>query len=278
MEPQSAEKDNNVKGTQAERILSDALIIAGVSFYGYCIAVAYGAGYNSYFNIPWYFVPLDLVSVIVGIFFVLASLSLFMQALNFFGTLGFTKENSALGQRLTPFLIIAVIAFGGLIEAQASIKSWILVSILFAFYAAMSFGLPLIPTKGRPSGLTYEQKLIHYAREQLELDKHNVVFRLQDKVPYNLQSLFLGLALVLFVAGLSGYINAKQQKQFEVVSVVSEMVILRDMGNEFLVSPFDASAHRLDAKMFLITDTDISRNNYYLEYKSIGPLLPATTP
>ena len=255
-------------------LLSEAFVIAAISFYGYCLSLAYGAGYNFYFNIPWYFAPFNLVSIIVAVFFVASGLGLVWWLLKTFELFGLIKNDTpANRQRTTLFVICAFIAVG-LYLVHARVGLWLVCAFLLALSAGPSFILPLIPTKGRTKGLTYNEKLVAYAQEQSELEKNHLTSQLQSKVDRNVLSVFFLLLAIIFLATLSGYASAENQTVFEVISTEPPMVILQYTGSEFLASTYDERTKELGETVFLITTEDLSQKGYSLTSTKIGPLIP----
>lgn len=261
------------EGNQLKKALfGDTLLIAAVSFYGYCLSVSFEAGYNAYFNIPAYFIPFDLVSILLSIFFTVGTLISCFSIVRMIGWFNPPENsNDILRNKLLGFTTIVVFILFALLLTEPSRVFWLVALFLVLFIALLWFGLPLL---GRPKNIPYRDKLVAHAQEQVELDKRDIVFRFQDRLSQQQQFFIFAFAVTLFVAFIAGYSHAKDITTFETISTNPKMAVLQFAGGNFIASPYSTSTLQLSGKLFVISEQEISQNSYYLTREKIGNLIP----
>jgi hypothetical protein len=253
-------------------LFSDTLLLAGISFYGYCLSMSFEAGYNTYFKIPLYFIPFDLSSILFSIFLVIGAIFSFLTLVRAASQLGFMKEVSELlGRAILIFIIIVLFVFFVLFLLRPAVEVWLGTFLGIIVLALLLFASPLL---GKKEGMTYREAFLSRISKNNEFNKQDPIFRLLDRFSKNQQLSVIALIVILFFAFAVGYSNAKGSTIFETISTTPKMVILQFVGENFLASPYDENNHKLNGQLFLISEQEVSQNSYYLTQENIGKLIP----
>lgn len=265
---------NDSQGPQGRSFMGDALVISGISFYGYSLSLAFESGYNSYFNIPLYFVPFDLVAILSSIFATIGTLLFLSIFIRLAGWLGLMNPTNV-AERIATFLIGATILITVILFLLAPpMTVWLLSYSGIALIAAMWLLLPLI---GKPRDMLYKEKLLASVRENHEFSKRDPLLRLQDKIGPRHSAFIILAVMVLLIAAVSGYSNAKSKSIFETISTTPKMAILQFANGNFIASPYDNNTNELSNELFVISEQEASQHSYYLSTEKLGQLRPPET-
>lgn len=260
------------QGSLSKPFPNDAFIIAAISFYGYCISIAYEIGYNTYFHIPFYFIPFDPVSILISIFIAIGITLALLYFFNLAGWLGLTQTDRVIGRMITIFVMMGIYTAFLLYLFGASTQLWLIIFGTLALFFAVKFFLPMLT---RPEEKTFEGKLLASINHDIEFNKKALLNRLQDKyLNMTAQGAIMALVAILFLAFAGGYSMAKNTTIFEIISTNPPVVILQSVGDNFIASPYNSNTHVLESKLFLISQQTVSQNSYYLSEESIGELKP----
>jgi hypothetical protein len=233
------------------RLLSDALVVAGISVFGYGLAFLHEAGYLRYFGLPAWLVQLDLSKVFVAVFgllFVLWALQMVLTLvpLEFFAILHWMRALMFPG-------MLAFLTSEGVKNAlhSDSWAGWLWPGLTGAATVYAVFLWLVEPIRSRPGQLSWTARLreawIAEGRAMPETLLSTGMKSLSGR-GYNAGLIYFGgfgLLVFSFVAYVAGKRGAATQQIFLVCCENPSRVALRSYGDHLLVGILDPAQRRV---------------------------------
>lgn len=251
-----------------------AAIIGLFTLLGYSMAIAYQSGYNSYFGIPSFFVPLDTTHVLLGIFFGLSAVLIFFVLWNFLFIVGLYEKKDAFSKSLRTYISICIfLVVSWFFNPPQTLTSWLVNLGILVWLGIAEFGLPALFQKGKGS---YKEKLEAQWKMEIENQKKGIfdkLFQYTGLWPVTL--LLFGLVTMNFSYAVGSF-EARTTKVFQVVSTEPEMVILQSYGDYLLARTASTTDHILGSELRILRLEDIATDGYTFTSKNLGELKLST--
>ncbi len=248
--------------------LSEGIIIPVVPILAYLFAYIFEYRYAKYFEIPTYFISVDINTffTLAGYLY-LALIILFNLMLIVFPHIKNLPPKIAEGiKRLFPTLFFTIITIA-LFRKQW--KEWIGFIIPLAILFFAMYILPLLGKKGK----TYVEKVTEAANRvdnEFDFFLDPILGGMRNKINK------FGLNIILFIiwggvlCSILGKAEAVNQKSFLVTQNPKELVALRHYNNKFICLPFDREKHSVKPEYYIFESTIVGKDGLKLE--DVGPL------
>ena len=246
--------------------ISEGLIIATAPVVAYLYAFLYQGSFAAFFGIPLEFVTISLTTVcIVAVLLVCSFQMFFFTAYFVYLNLKDFRMQPEIRFRLASPSYAAIPTAIGVYYFRSNWRLWIGGLVTFLVIAGVHFGLPLITNRGKK---TYIEKL----RGQDEVDNaadSPMMRAVQRLGPHTTTAIILFLygALISFGAG---YSDASKQKEFLMLRVEPELVVLRIYGDNLICAPLDRQTGRLERSLVIQKLGENSR--IHMRWEKVGPL------
>lgn len=243
--------------------LSEGLIIAGIPLIGYVVAFAYELGYARYYAIPPEFISLTMTQVLIATTALLGLIIFFAQVL-----ILVPSSQSPVSKafwRTSPYLIMFVAAL--FIFGAAHWREWIFLLGVLIFFCFMELVFPMLVHREEP---TYARRLAASEQADQTVAQSLAIKPVVDAVSKQAVLLFLCVAVVVYIAFLSGRGTAITQETYYVDSSKSNVVVLRFYGDTVVLHEYDSATKKLKGDLIV---TKISEKQpLRLQEKKIGHL------
>jgi hypothetical protein len=267
--------------------ITDGIIIAGLTATAYLWTLFYEVGFCGYFSIPYYFISLSPVNVlIIGGRFLLVFIVLCIPIILFGALRPFIGYLSALTSRfaIRSGVNSAIVMFffslmlSGMMVYFSSFEREFWLQILMRIIAVVPviafFTVPLV--RQRNEKVSYWTKIIldWAPRQRISRPAPIPAPGFRDFVNLMLIAMFvvlIGIGNNIFPK--AGKEDAQSKKEFQVISQSSslpEVVVLRVYGDYLFAAPFDRSTKKVEKKLFILKISEIA--NAPLTTEQVGPL------
>jgi len=249
-----------------QTLLSEGLLIAGVSLAGYSIAFAYEAGYAGYYGIPWQFISLTLTNVLASIAGLLVVLSLLFNLYNMAYILfcqGDTPHPAIVElARLGP---LSLLLLGALFIFGVQWQAWSITLTPVALVFVFKFILPLLTRRDKA---TYRAKLL---AQKILAQSVSVPLDVVTKAYGNQPiQLFVSIGCLVALAFLVGRAKAINEKNYYVDSSTPNVVILRFYGDTLVAHQYDPRENKLTGDLLVKKVSD--KQQLQFKMKMLGHL------
>jgi hypothetical protein len=242
------------------RWLSDALLVALVTFSGYCFSYWFERGAASTLGFPDYLIELSLTPILLTIMSLAGSLATIVVFANFFiKRLG--KTHAAVHRKHIVTAILAAFVF-----AIASsfgfrhVKEWGIMLYLFVFYAYLIYLDPLISEWGKGSA-------VDRYKAQDDSRTPNYWDWLSNRFGYGtsvvLTFIFLGFILSYYVGKADAYARTRY-----LINPVDNSVVIRRYGDLFIIKKYDRSTKQIVGPIRLLRTGDLASGQF--DYQDLG--------
>ncbi len=254
------------EGVKRREWLREGIAVALASVFVYSVTFLYEAGYSSHFGIPWQFISVDATGILVAGFGGATVLWTIASTANLI---------SASWPSLSPPLKLLIVRQGsaliplscGTLAFWGQAGGWISLGaiVLLAF---VGFVLPLI-SKRRVVG--YRQKL---EAANGGADKRPPM--LFDKLAFDIGGIRLQVAPVAWTFAycclMGGMGVANNQREFLLVDLQPECVVLRVYGDKLICAPLLRDKKVVEKRFFVLKLGGEPRQQLRIE--NVGPLKP----
>jgi len=247
------------------KFLSDAILAAGIPFFGYFLAFNYEKAFCATFKIPQELIEIELIAVVkvtgmlIGLITTLWIVSEFLNSVKLF--------ESPIGRLIWrisgPVIITCIFIF----LFDPPLYQIILISIFPAVLIFQFFIFPLL--YGR--GIKNYKKKVEYEIDY-DLKEDYLVDKFARKIGKN-AFLILFLAFMLYLSsGLIGAVQAKTWTSFTVIRSNPELVVLRKYSQNFICAPFNRERKEVRKNFIIKSVNSVAEEGSELIVENIGPL------
>lgn len=235
--------------------ISDAIIIAIFTFFGYVIAFAYEYGRATYFGIPLELISLDITHILISLS-VLAVIIYITIHLSNFLYMGFSNFSEPVRETISREAFWFFSYIGLIWVFRRDHRMFIFLSILFLINVSFNFLFPLIAQRN-VSG--YSNKLTAH-RNIVTAGENKSLFGLASRVfSSRVYNIILYMLMIVIIAYYSGNQSAKTQDEFYVVTKNKNTVVAGIYGDRIVSVVLDNSAYIMNEYLVnKISDTDVS--------------------
>jgi hypothetical protein len=260
------------------RMLSDGLIISGISLLGYVLAFAFEFGYLTHFEVPMRFilqlVDIKLTNILIATvlaFIVLFFLIMIIDAVS--SSSAFKKvvtlhKHMIVPLLTLPLLVIEVLIFG------LNWNKYIIVILVTIVVLAFNYLYPLLAFRQVKS---YRAKLkAHYDKGLFPgPSKAGIISTLlkNNLVVLPLLLFTISLFLLLTVFEISRGI-ATNQKVYPIVNYNrSKLAVIKIYNNKLLTLPVHPSKNKVLLRRLVLVDlNEVLKKNIHIQFEEIGPI------
>jgi|GEM_PF-4640228 len=244
--------------------LSEATLLAVLTFIGYLTAYATKFAYLSYFNIPTYFIEVGVPSVLEAAFFIAIYIAFWFLVADYLFRAGWLTKYPVV-QRFAPPLLFFLAFLGPLVVITYDRNYfwfWLALNSAFIIIAALAV------VKRTNSEVEDDSEKGSESKQGLALRSAELMG------PELVLCLLLTMTLIFYGTGV-GLFRARTQVDYPIVvqnSEPSSIAIIGSEGNELIGVPFDKDTHVLTGGMLLVNKDTMLSQNIILEESSVGPL------
>ena len=235
-DPKSNKALNNT--SSATRVLSDTVVIAGVTACSYAVGYAYRIGFAEHFG-----VPVDLAApTITAVLQAAAALGGVLASYFFLANLVWIvapRHDSAIGRAIQRFVVIGII-IGFLLYAVRLKEVWAIIGGFFLLFAFFTFVFPLL-TQRRAQN--YEEKLA--GQEKIDSQARSLYIDFANAFGRNALLLALCALLAITVAKMLGTQNAQSKEDFYALEEMGDSVVVWIDGDILVSAEYDPKTKTL---------------------------------
>ena len=247
------------------KFLSDAILAAGIPFFGYFLAFNYEKAFCAAFKIPQELIEIELITVVkvtgmlIGLITTLWIVSEFLHSVKLF--------ESPIGRLICRISIPVIITCIFIFLFDPPLYQIILISIIPAALIFQFFIFPLLYGRGIKN---YKKKVEYEINYDLKEDF--LVDKFARKIGKNAY-LILFLAFMLYISsGLIGGVQAKTWTSFTVIRSNPELVVLRKYSQNFICAPFNREKKEVIKNFIIKSVNSVAEEGSELIIENIGPL------
>lgn len=244
--------------SKKEIIITDSLIIAGITSIAYLSSFCYQYSFLHYFGIPSYFVEISLVTVLLT--FLIVSFCLIFTVLCFIPLFKSLQKKDTIRIALPSYIISYFPAIFLFLFSRDTTKGW-------GYNVAVLSGVIVIWTIEL---YLFKKRTLNKFKE----DEHNNSFIEKLAKRYGIQIIFFLIFSFLFVfSSLAvGKLVAKTQEEYLVINSIPEVVIIKPYSENFITISFDRIKKTFTQDIYIFKQEDILNKNFRISRDHVGPL------
>ncbi len=250
-------EDDNQNWITTKKFFSETLLIALLTGVGYMSAFAYQYSYLQYFNVPVFFVDINLGLILLTTSLAITWLLVLGMSLNFL--IGWKPQSKSF--RIIRAASLAVTLLIGIFFPVVAMSYdheniWSILPFLFLLVACVV--IVVISLYKNPEFLD---------KTDTKRNKNDFIYK-AEQIYGSFPVLFVAM-LILFIAysGLMGTTVARNTSNYLVSNTIPNLVIISTYQDSFLAVTFSSSTHTFNKEILLLTKDKISQDKtiFYLE-------------
>jgi len=260
---------NNTPAT--ETVISDALLVAGVTAWSYALGFAYRSSFVEYFGLPNYLATPSISAVLIAVAALAGTLLSYFAIANLIWTLA-PHNNSAIAGAVRRVVALSLVMGLMMFPVLKERAIWVFVLVIVGVYAAFEFLFPLITQRGSS---TYEAKLDAQNRLEIDVQSRGFGGLLHRTVGAGWVRVGLFAVLTIFLANMLGRTHAREQETFFVLEDAPDSVVVVMDGDVLVAANIDRSTKALKGSFSVRKLSDGKPWN--LRHEKFGRLQPPPT-
>lgn len=257
------------------RYITEVSWAAMVSLFGYLIAYQFEVGYLEFFGIARQLVTVTLSGVLacsgsiaVGSYFSFLALGWFHQSKKITER---RKEIISFGLRIFAevaflYIVLFVIDLPQRLSPKGNPQIMLIIFLVSIFIFEIIW-----PIKKYKHIKKWMDRILQKERDWFE--KTDILDRLSEKIGIAPVFIFVMGVSVLWFSSYVGYIYAKQEKEYGIITLNGqEFALVRKYDDTYLFEPLNRQNKAVTAKVLTLKSNDLAQKDLIIEFESIGPL------